>query len=72
LNGGAESSDAEFDGVLGGEHGVNFDEAVVGGEAFLLNSETIEAERKIASKDEAGIVGGERAAELDSVTGKFH
>jgi hypothetical protein len=50
---------------------MDFYEAVVGGKRFLLHAEAVAAERKIASRDFAGIVGGEGAIELERVAGKF-
>ena len=41
------------------------------GEGFALDLETIEAERKIAGDELAGVVGGERAVELEGVAGEF-
>lgn len=71
LNSGADGNDAELDGIFGGECGMDFDEAVVGGEAFLLNFETIETEREIADDGEAGVVSGERAVKLGGVAGEI-
>jgi hypothetical protein len=49
---------------------MDFDEAVEGGERLAVNLKAIAAERKIASGELAGIVGGEGTVELESVVGK--
>jgi hypothetical protein len=67
----AEGSDAEFDDVFGGECGVYFDEAVVGGEILFVDFEAVEAKGEIANDGEAGIVGVEGAMELGGVAGKI-
>jgi len=50
---------------------MDLDEAVVRGERFALNLETVAAEGKIADDELTGIVGGERTVELEGVTGEI-
>jgi len=67
LNGGAESGDVEPDGILGRKCGMDLDGAVVGSEIGFVDLKAILGEREIADDEEAGIVGGEGAVELDGV-----
>jgi hypothetical protein len=67
LHGSAECGNPQFNGVVSGECGTDFDRAVVGNEAFLLYFEAIDAERKIANDGHPGIVCGKRAVEPDGI-----
>src|ERR1700676_232998 len=60
----AESGDVEHDDVLGGECGMDLDNAVVGGERFTANLETVTTERKIASGKFSGVVGEKERGEV--------
>jgi hypothetical protein len=71
LNGGAQGGDVEPDGVLSGKSGMDLDGAVVGSEIWFVDLKAILGEREIADDEEAGIVGGEGAMELESVTGEI-
>ena len=51
---------------------MDFDDAVKGGERLAVNLKAIAAERKIASSELSGIVGGKRTVELESVIGKIN
>lgn len=50
---------------------MNFDQAVVRGEGFALDLEAVASEGEIAGGELAGVVGGERAVELEGVTGEI-
>lgn len=50
---------------------MEFDEAVEGGEGLAVDLKAIAAERKIASSELSGIVGGKRTVELESVIGEI-
>src|SRR5271167_3328688 len=71
LYGSVHGGDVEFDGIFGGKNGTYFDDAVVGIEALVLNSEVIEAEGEVTDNQQAGIVGRERPMELNRVVRKF-
>jgi hypothetical protein len=51
---------------------MEFDEAIEGGEGLAVDLKAIAAERKIASGELPGIVGGKRTVELESVVGKIN
>ena len=50
---------------------MDFDDAIVAGEGFAANLETIAPEREIAGDEVAGVVGGENSVKLYGVAGKF-
>ena len=50
---------------------MNFDDAIVAGEGFAANLETIAPEHEIAGDQVAGVVGREGTVKLDGVAGKF-
>jgi len=66
----AQSGDAEFHEEVGGKRGIDFDDAVVRGEAFAVNLKAIASEEEITDGELAGIVGGEGAVELKGVAGE--
>ena len=70
VHGSAEGGDVELDEVIGGQSGMDLDDAVIGGKRLAAHLKPIEAEKKIAGHEVAGVVGGKRAAELKGVTGK--
>jgi hypothetical protein len=51
---------------------MDLDHAVVSGKRFASNLEMVTAERKIASGEFSGVVGGERTVELEGLTGEFY
>ena len=50
---------------------MDFDDAIVAGEGFAANLETIAPEHEIAGDEVAGVVGGEGTVKLDGIAGKF-
>jgi hypothetical protein len=71
VDGRAEGGDAELDEIFGGKRGVDFDDAIERGERFALDLETVTAEGNIPGGELSGVVSGERAVELEGVTGEF-
>jgi hypothetical protein len=71
INRRAQSCDVEFDDVLGGKTGMDFDDTVECRERFALDPQTVASERKIASGQVARVVSGKGAVKLGGVTGEF-
>ena len=71
VDGSAEGGDIQFDEIVGGERGMNFDQAIVGRERFAVDLKAVGGEGKIADDEGAGIIGGEGAVELQGVTGEL-
>ena len=67
----AQGCDVEFNDILGGKSGVDFDDVVEWREGLALDPQTVAAERKIAGDQVSGIVGGKGAVKLDRVTGEL-
>ena len=51
---------------------MNLDDPLEWREGFALDTQTITAERKVASDQFSGVVGGKGALKLVRVTGKFY
>lgn len=71
VHGRADGGNAELYDVLGGECGMDFDEAVVGSKTRVLHPQLVAGKGKVPGGELASIVCAEEAVELDGVTGEF-
>ena len=72
IDGRARGRDSEFDQIVGGQGGADFQQAVITGEAFVFDMQAIEAKGQTAGGECPCIVGLVGASKLRAVAGKFN